>query len=509
MAVFSIDEDRKVIPRWRTFQETIKSGELDSAIPANLQPREAQDTGEYLTSKIADWRRNRTLGHAADLVGAAIVLGRTSEVADAAQFLLHGDVSVSPWVRELSEHVLSSPDGIDGRWEPSIKEVTVPSLRRHIQNFRRLLHAQPGDPITWADLSHTYAILGHERQAERSMNAALQLANNSRFILRSASRFWVHRNDPDRAHDIVAKADRTRYDPWLLAAEIAVGSIKRKTPRYVREARRMLARGQFSANHISELASAVATLDLRSGNVKKSKQFFHQSLEQPTENSLAQAAWASRNHKLHFDMSPPSVPNAFETEFWKNFQDSQWEQTIEQCKLWHFYQPFSRKPVIEGSYVSAIALEDYETSAWFARKGLMANPTDFTLINNLAFALINSGHIEEAKEKLAQAARLPLSDHNRVFLKATSGFLAFRTGDNVKGRELYLAARDQAQNMKDNRVFALASTFYAVEELAKDNAGSHAIRSDALRALRRVPDDPILRLLEMKLNNVGSPSFGQ
>ena len=507
MAVFSIDDDRKVIPRWRTFQETIRSGELDSDISADPEPKEIQDTGEYLTSKVADWQRNRTLGHAADLVGAGVVLGRPTEVADAAQFLLHGDASVSPWVRELAEHVLSSPDGIEAELEPSIGEVPVPSLRIHVQTFRRLLHAQPADPVTWTDLSRTYAVLGHERQAERSMNAALQLANNSRFVLRSASRFWVHRNDPERAHDVVARADRTRHDPWLLAAEIAVGSIKKRTPRYVSEARRMLAKGQFSANHISELAAAVATLELQSGKVKRSKQFFHQSLEQPTENSLAQAAWASRIHKLHFDMFPPSVPNAFETNSWRNFQNSQWEPTIEQCKLWHFYQPFSRKPTIQGSYVAAIALEDYETSAWFARRGLIANPTDFTLINNLAFALINGGHVEQAKQSLAQAARLPLSDNDRVFLKATTGFLAYRTGNTVKGRELYLEARDQALKMKDNRVVALASAFYAIEESALNNPSSDGIRSDALRALRRLPDDPILRLLESKLNSIRVASF--
>ena len=156
-----------------------------------------------------------------------------------------------------------------------------PTLYEQVRILRHLLRTEPRDPIAWVELSRTYAILGLREQAERSMAVALQLAMNNRFVLRSASRLWIYLDDPERAHDIIGRADRTCYDPWLLAAEIAIGSIDKKTPRFVKAARLMLSRGQFSPAHISELASAVATLELASGSIKKSKKLFGRSLEHP------------------------------------------------------------------------------------------------------------------------------------------------------------------------------------------------------------------------------------
>ena len=92
MAGFSIDEDRKVIPRWRSFSDALERRELDSVAP----PRVHQTVHfDYLAQKIIDWRRNHTVGHAADLVGAAIALGREQEAARAAKFLLQDNLNVS------------------------------------------------------------------------------------------------------------------------------------------------------------------------------------------------------------------------------------------------------------------------------------------------------------------------------------------------------------------------------------------------------------------------------
>ncbi len=498
MAGFSIDKDRKIIPRWRTFNETLRLGELNSA--ASPRPHR-QLTSDILAPKIRDWSEHRTVGHAVDLVGAALTIGREGEAAEAASFLLRQNRNASPWARELAERALRSPDNTV---IPPSSEVPEDSLYKRVNTLRHMLRIEPEDPITWVELSYTYAILGLGMQAKRSMTIALQLAMNNRFVLRSASRLWVHLGDPERAHDIIGRADRTRHDPWLLAAEIAVGSINEKTPRFIKAARRMLAGGKFSPVHISELASAVATLELGSGNVRKSKKLFSQSLEQPTENSIAQAGWASRRHRVRFETQYPELPNAFEAASWIYFQKSQWKQMVAQCKRWHFDQPFSSTPGVHGSYVSAIALEDYETSAWFARQGLRANPSDFMLRNNLAFALINLGDIEAARRELSRAGRLQLSEQSRVVLQATEGFLAFRSGEVVGGRQLYADARFKARNMKDDRLLALASAFHAIEEVSQKTSDSDSILSEAFQALRRVSDDPVLDVLERKLTRINS-----
>ena len=59
----------------------------------------------------------------------------------------------------------------------------------------------------------------------------------------------------------------------------------------------MLSESRFLNIHTSELASAVATLELNSSNIKRSKRLFDLSLRSPTENSIAQVAWASRQNR--------------------------------------------------------------------------------------------------------------------------------------------------------------------------------------------------------------------
>ena len=498
MAGFSTDKDRKVVPRWRTFSLTLRLGELDSVVPPQARQQVASD---FLAQKIKDWWKHRTVGHAADLVGAALTLGREEEVTEASKFLLQDDLNVSPWTRELAEHALRTPDNTKTVLSPAFLE--RPALHAKVKTLRQLLRTEPRDPITWVELSRAYVILGLGEQAKRSMTVALQLAMNNRFVVRSASRLWVHLDDPEKAHDIIVRADRTTHDPWLLAAEIAIGSIAEKTPRFVKAARRMLSEGKLAPAHISELASAVATLELGSGSVKKSKRLFSRSLESPTENSIAQVAWASRQHSaIRFDDQHLELSNAFEAESWFYYQKSQWERAVEQCKRWQFDQPFSSRPSVHGSYVSAIALEDYETSEWFARQGLTANSSHFLLWNNLAFALINRGKVEGAKKALSKAGRLHLSDLEQIVLHATQGLLAFRTGDVALGRQLYSDARSKARKMQNgSRLLALASTFHAIEEVSQKVSDSSSVLSEAFQALRRDPD-PIFKTLERKLTKM-------
>ena len=501
MAGFGTDKDRKVVPRWRTLDITLRHGELNSTAP----PRAQKVTSDFLAQKLMDWRRHQTVGHAADLVGAALTLGREREVTGAARFLLQNDLRVSSWARELAEQALKTPANVE-TVPPKPEALEKGAFYARVRDFRRLLRAEPRDPITWVELSRTYAILGLGEQAARSMTVALQLAVNNRFVLRSASRLWIHLEDPEKAHDIIVRSDRTTHDPWLLAAEIAVGSVAGRKPKFIKAARRMLTDRRFSPIHISELASAVATLELGSGSVKKPRQLFNLSLKRPTENSIAQAAWASRqNSSIRLNDKYLDLPNTFEARSWSFYLQSQWKQSIKECQLWQFDQPFSSRPSVQGSYVSAVALEDYRTSAWFARRGLMANPEDFTLLNNLAFACINRGDIKSAEEALARVDRLlQLSDREQAVLQATRGFLKFRTGNVAIGRQLYLDARSKARKIQAHdggRLLALASVFHAIEEVSQEVSDSRPMVSETFQALKRV-SDPIFRVLEHKLTKI-------
>lgn len=494
MAGFNVDKDRKVIPRWRSFSDVLGRRELESVAPPQVDQTVHFD---YLAQKIVDWRRHKTVGHASDLVGAALTLGREQEAIEAARFLLQDNLSVSPWVRELAERASRPSNNIETTLP---RFVTVEELREQVKTLKYLLRIEPCDPITWVELSRAYAIQGQNRQADRSMTVALQLAMNNRFVLRSASRLWVHLNDIEKAHDVLINADRTRYEPWLLAAEIALSGAAERKPKFIKAARRMLTERRYPPIHISELASAVGTLELQAGSVRKSKKLFRLSLEDPTENSVAQVAWVSRQYNtMHLEDRYLALPNAFEAKSWDHYKNSEWENTVEQCERWQFDQPFSSRPSGLGSYVAAVALEDYELSKQFAERGLVANPVDFILLNNLAFACINLQDFDRAKESLSKVNRSTLSDVQQAILQATEGLLEYRNGDVLRGRRLYSDARTIARRIKNDRLYALASAFYAIEEASHEGSDSNIKLSEIHRTLKN-DNDPILKVLEKRLN---------
>ena len=500
MAGFGTDPDRKVIPRLRTFQATGRLGELD---PID-KPRLHDPTNDsFLAKKIAAWKRQQTAGHASDLIGTALTVGKLGpEALTAARVLRDGRREISPWTLELANAAL----GID-RTSPvqsSLVGIEQPLLNTQVRIFRQLLREEPNDPVTWVDLAYAYACLGKEEHSKRSMKVAVQLAPDNRFILRSAGRLWIHFEDPERAHRIVAKSKRTFYDPWLLAAEIAFGSIAGKKQKHIKVARRLILDGRFEERQISELAAALATLELSSGNLKKAKRLFVKSLQDPTENSIAQVSWAARHHiAISVNREYIERPNAFEAQSWTCFQEGKWAGAISNCRDWFSDQPFSSRPAILGSYVASSVLQEHSQAISFTKNALRANPADFPLLNNLAFAQAQSGQMSEARKTLSKVNRAVLERHEAIVLRATEGLLAFRTGNVVKGRELYTEARASSKRLTNpnrKKLYALASIHHALEEQRAGGPECHAICREVSRSVGTV-SDPVVRILFDRLNS--------
>ena len=258
MAVFDPEIDRKVLPRWRAFDKTLSLGELDSSSTSRLHQKIADD---FLASRIVDWQTHRTEGHAADLVGAALTIGKEALAADAANFLLQDARNVSIWARELAQKVLGSPSSGDDRSESYRRSEKYAQIRI----FRQWLRAEPRDPIMWVDLARAYSIFGHREQAKKCITVAQQLASDNRFVLRSAGRFWIHLDDPERAHDIITKSKITHRDPWILAAEIAISAAHRL----------VLKKSQNWLQ--SELESSFLAVSFRMGPSRIARQIIHQA----------------------------------------------------------------------------------------------------------------------------------------------------------------------------------------------------------------------------------------
>lgn len=512
MVGFSPKRDRRIIPRWRHFFATLSRDELSSAKPFG-HARSSMVEGDLLAQKLADWREHQTVGYAADLVGTALVLARSNEVLDAARFLLKGDSGATTLAKELADVALKRGVQSSLSTAPSLSWQRFVQLqpeyeRKQIGILRRKLRQEPQDPVGWVELSLAHTIFGHRDKAKSCMAVALQLAQENRFVLRCASRLWFHLGDPEIAHDIIYRAESTPHDPWLVAVEIATAGAARRPPKLVGIGRRMVANSKFHPIHVSELASALATLDLESGKIKQARRLFVKSLNHATENSLAQFIWASQHDQsIRYGRGLPHVAGSFEAAMRVNYWNGNWQEAVDACREWLKDQPFSTYPAVFGSYLSSIVLEKHDDSEEFARRGLAANPEEFMLINNMAFALINQDKLKMAERFLAsgralRSASRQQAEHRGIVLKATRGFFEFRRGNIERARKLYLEAIENAQHAPNtNRLRALALFNYAREEIRVD--GPDALRivlraRDALNKLR----DPECIVLSKRLYHI-------
>jgi tetratricopeptide (TPR) repeat protein len=463
MSAFLSDTNRRIIPRWRDFRITLATGELDGveiAAPRQLNAR------SYFDAKIADWVAHRSLETAAEVVAAAVVIGREAEATEAATFVLESKRTATPAVEALARIALSpSSDKTSGAasLETADPAINQELARQRVHALRVSANEASRNSFLWVDLARAYSALGQPQQAVRAMGIALKLTPTNRFVLRSAARLFVHIDEPDRAHELLRRNEATREDPWLLASEIAVASVAERTPFFVRSARQLLDSASHAAAQTTELASALGTLELPSGSTRSARRLFRRSLSEPTENAVAQASWAARQDPgVVIEAAHLQTPRSFEARAWKDLASAQWRLSIENCRLWLYDEPFSSRPAQMGSYIASVAEEDFRLAETFARAGLQANPDDPMLVNNLVFALANEGRLDEASELFAEISRPGSTRSLEGTLLATEGLLRFRTGELKAGRELYVEA---VRHFEDQRLRALAALHLAREEM--------------------------------------------
>jgi tetratricopeptide (TPR) repeat protein len=474
------DKDRNVIPRWRDFRTTIAIGELDTSGEA-IQGVEFSEE-DALASKIRDWEANKTVPFASDLVSAAFTLGRYEEAADAAAFLLSLDDGVPEAARSLAKRLVSpEPGGNRLSASEAICDPEPQRVRELIRTLRHRLRDEPRNTVAYVDLARAYTLLDHRSQARRSIEMALKLSPENRFVLRSAARFYIHSGDLDTAHKLLRRAEATKFDPWLLAAEISVASAAEHPARFAKTGLRLLADDAHAPLEVNELASALATLEMESGKSRDARKLFRRALISPTENSVAQIEWASRRIAgLDFVNSADfeNVPRIYEARAWEHLGIGEWDKALKNAWNWFYDQPFSSRPADLGSYIASALLGDYRQGAELAKGGLVANPHDPTLLNNLAFCYASSGRVKEAAEVFGRIDLLNLPAKLQVPVTATSGLIAFRSGRVAEGRAKYLKAIELAER-GGKELQAMAAIYYAREEkLAKT--------LDAVKARERV-----------------------
>jgi tetratricopeptide (TPR) repeat protein len=472
MATFFENKDRRVIPNWRSFNKTVMLGELD--VPSISIPK--VDVSLNIDSYIEDFKENRTIAHAGDLISAAIVNGveKNVNVIDAAKFILANSKTSTKSQKSLSERIVSGNSGTKNNLF-KLESITIDEFDscvnpKHnwgkIHQLKEIATQFQFNPIIWVELSRQYSIIGQQKQAINAMKIAMQLAPENRFILRSAVRLFAHYDDLELSHDIVRKCKFTNVDPWLTSAEISLATLRGRTSRFMKIGAEMVSSKNLSPFSFTELASSLGTVEIINGNKKKSRDLFHKALLSPNDNSLAQIEWASKiDAQLDINQSNFQVKHNFEAMALENFNNMKLDDALNSTFHWFLDMPFSKRPVMLGSHISAL-LNDKERARDFLKAGLVSHPYDPQLLNNLGYSFALENKTEEALDYINKAGSISSMDiSTKICLTATRGLISFRTGLPDLGRKLYLDAIQQAKDIKSEYFNWLAILNYVREEL--------------------------------------------
>lgn len=470
MATIFENKDRRVIPNWRSFKKTANLGELDrieirgQKFPIKLS----------IDSYIDDYRENKNTANAADLISAGFVNGfeKDEAVVDAAEFILKNHKSSTKSQLSTAQRILhgktaNNLDDIDSiSFTDCDNYLDIKSIWVRIHSLKQLLVNFQYNPVLWVELSRQYSIIGQKKQAENAMKIALQLAPDNRFIMRSAVRLFAHYQDLEFSHDIVRKNSLTNFDPWLASAEISLATIRGRTSRFIKRGIEMINSRSLSPFSVTELASSIGTLEILSGNRKKSRELFQKSLISPNDNSLAQIEWASKLDKqLEVNQDEYTVRYNYEAKALDNFNQKKLNIALNDTFHWFLDMPFSKRPVLLGSHISQL-LNDKEKVRDFLNAGLISHPNDPQLLNNLAYSYALENKTNEALELIKSiGSDDSIEQTTKICLTATRGLIYFRSGFHEQGRGLYIKAIQDAKALNNEYYAWVASLNFVREEI--------------------------------------------
>lgn len=491
--------NRQVVPRWRTSRVTASLGELATVAP----PRRDRTDADVIAQKVAEWREHRTASFAADVLASAIVDGAVPEAREAAEFILLPSSSASEAARIVARRVLN-PETFEAL---PVAVLDDRAMREVVATARRRTRADLRNALAWADLSLAYASLGFVEKALRAMEVAAVLAPANRFILRARARLLVHADDLDTAIELLRKAPNVRTDPWVLAAEIAVSEIGERRSRFIKHASTTLARQTTDPFQITELASAIGTVELFDGNRRMAKKLFQTALEQPTDNTVAQAAWVARESGI-LTLQPGhlATPRSFEARAREFFRGGEWEESLSAALCWMEDEPFSPAPALFASYVAAVVLERFDEALGILDAARIANPDDWTVLNNTAFCYASIDRPDLAQTYFEQMDRAEGEASRHGTWLATSGLIAFRGGEPDKGRTLYEAAINELDAPENRAAKAMAAYFASREELVAESGEFEKAMKRARDIAKTAPSPELPFLLERLAERAKTPN---
>lgn len=468
--------ERNVIPKWRRSSVAATLPETHPTITSN-KTIVSQENLNTLHSELALWKQNKSIGVAADLLNFGHIKEATKLLEEPANFVLESKDELPNRLIQLAKKILNDHTTLD---TIPASLVSPDKVFNEIAYLKKRIIQNPRDAITLVDLARLYATLGQIDKANKAISKATLLYPDHRFILRSATRHWIHAGEPEKGLYLLKKTEKTKTDPWLLASELAVESVLKKSPKRWSLAKSILASDKFESVHIAELASASASIFLQDGKIKEAKRLFNLALLDPNDNAIAQAIWASKFFNINIKTKAEWFEGKFSAEanFYKKQSELDFNGAIDAAIDWFYSEPFSLRPLRAATYAAAI-IEKFEDAEKYAKLGLNIDKTDIELTNNLVYALVGQGKMNEALALLQEVYIREKNDTGTSSGHTIANFalVAYRLGNLEEGEKLYRLAISSLQdsNLSESKAVAIAT-------LAKEAKLANAPNSSQLLA---------------------------
>lgn len=466
---------RNVVPRWRSSTMTASTNEANFGM-AKLKIDYSAD----LNQSDSEFTLTPTVPIASELMFLASEAGDTYLTQKAAKFILGNEGSIG------SNSLIKFAKQISGA--ASMQSPPMPQTgAEFLKEARQLLSLEYRNPVLLIDAARELTSMGHHDSALRYVRAAIAMAPDSRFVVRSAARYFLHVGEYDQAHDILRRSPNIKVDPWIQASEMAVATIRNRPSLLSKQMLRALLDAKHIGPERAELASAVATMELKSGSNKNAKQLFNKALSNPNDNSLAQAEWAAEKLKLIVDERALMTPYSFEANSNHALRRLQVGEAIRHAKFWAEDEPFASRPFDALSYLYCLE-DDYENALRSTEKAIRIEESEKLALHlNRLFAKIQMGEIDESYAELLRLSKHRDAKSHAVHLLADYGALAYSTGDVIQGRMFYERAIELARKRHDTHSEGQAQAYFARAAIAHADPQGMEILDRANKQVVRLP----------------------
>lgn len=482
-------EKRLLIPKWRSFEKTVTLGELNSSNSSKVLAVEQK----IFEDKKQEWIKNKDKISATELVTLSKIYNfdneqyESLEFKDALNFLKHDNDT------PIVEQLLRNASAVSS--ETITKNITY---YNKIRNIKNRLNKFIKNPIDWTNLAYYYTLLNQKNKAVSAIEIALNLNANNRYVIRSATRLFLHYGEFERAYSIFKKTDLTFKDTWVNSAYIAVAQLLNKPINKIKTSLNLIESANFSAFDLTELTSGIATLEIENGDEKKGKKMLKKSIENPNDNSAAQLQWISKNRmklpSLEEQLDKTNIKNNFEYDTFLQCYLQDFESAIASAKAWKEDENYSSKPNDILACIYNTVYKDYSKSQEFAGEALICDKENTNLKCSLVYSLIKQNKINDAL-KLMNELETDSTKRTKIILLADKGLINFMNNDFTNGRELYEQAIKECEKQRAYDLRASAVAHLAEIEKQKNTAEKEKAIFRAKQELPNVTDPLILHFI--------------